>query len=86
MIVAYSFISHRLLRGGVGAARRPPRPNPRRGTPPTAKNERAVDEIHPRVRRATGEIIPDNHRRQTNPAESRSGCVNLSSLASVNLS
>ena len=38
--------------------------------PPPAKNERAVDEIHPRVRRATGEIIPDNRRRQTNPAES----------------
>jgi len=34
MIVAYSFITHRLLRGGVGAARRPTRPNPRRGTPP----------------------------------------------------
>jgi hypothetical protein len=85
MIVAYSFISRPSVHppppvpsclglpspppGGVGAARCPPRPNPHQGTPP-GKNERAVDAIHPRLRRATGEIISDNRRRQTNPDES----------------
>ena len=87
----------RLLRGGVGAARGPPRPNPRRGIPPPPRRTNAPSTrsiracAARRVRSSPPTFVgdgptPPNRRIPPPSPPPRSGCVNLSSLASVNSS